>query len=514
VLVAIALLVVAGPGFAQDKVLNFNNSIGRTLDPHVARSVAGNLVTLNLYDNLYRYKGNPPKQVPWLAKSHTASSDGLTWEVTLRDDIKFHDGSPMTAADVVYSFQRALALRKSVSAAFHKILKPSNVTATEKFKVKFVLNAPYAPFFAVLPLIAVVNPRVIKQHESKGDWGQKWLSQADAGSGAFKMVPGSFKSQRKIVWQWFPDHFKGWHANPIKRVNVSYSSEISTQVLSLLKGTSDSSDPRLPEEQAQRLEKSGRVVVHRDPTMRLFMFTLNNGKPPFNNVHMRRAVSYAFNYKGFIEQMMKGVPKRSRLPVPHGLWGFPDDVKGYDYDLAKAKAELELAKKDGVDLSQEIQFKAIANNITTGNAAQLLQGDLRKLGLKMTITAAPFYNIIGLTKKTETSPDIWPHWVSTYFVDPENWVGQMYHSDFNGTWKGSNWYKNPKVDSLLAKARSIPDKAERDRLYKQVTRIVVDEAADVWIFDAVQIRALSKRVQGYDFSPVGSGSELRNMSLK
>src|SRR5436190_479503 len=83
------------------------------VDPHQVLDVPAQNVAFNLYDNLYRYEDNPPKILPWLAESHTVSADGLTWEFKLRSGAKFHDGSPVTAADVVYSFHRILKLGKA-----------------------------------------------------------------------------------------------------------------------------------------------------------------------------------------------------------------------------------------------------------------------------------------------------------------------------------------------------------------------------------------------------------------
>ena len=114
---------------------------------------------------------------------------------------------------------------------------------------------------------------------------------------------------------------------------------------------------------------------------------------------------------------------------------------------------------------------------------------------------------------SDTTPDMWVHWVSTYFVDPENWIGQMYDSQFHGTWKASSWYKNDKVDQLLREARSSTDQSKRQALYEEASRIVVAEAADIWIYNTVQIRGISARVSGYKFSPVGSGAEFRHMSI-
>ena len=92
------------------------------LDPHQIYDVPMQGVMLNAYDNLYRYENDPPEIKPWLAESHTVTSDGLVWEFKLRPNIKFHDGSPLTAEDVVYSFRRVLALALAPAGAFLKIL--------------------------------------------------------------------------------------------------------------------------------------------------------------------------------------------------------------------------------------------------------------------------------------------------------------------------------------------------------------------------------------------------------
>ena len=108
---------------------------------------------------------------------------------------------------------------------------------------------------------------------------------------------------------------------------------------------------------------------------------------------------------------------------------------------------------------------------------------------------------------------MWIHWVSTYFVDPENWVGQMYDSQFHGTWKASAWYKNPKVDELLRKARGLVEQAERAPLYEEATRLIVADCPDIWIYNTIELAGMSNRVKGARYCPVGSGCEVRWMSL-
>src|SRR3977135_4331424 len=96
------------------------------LDPAQVLDVQATQYALNAYDNLYRYESNPAKMQPWLATDHTVSADGLTWEFKLREGVKFHDGSELTAEDVVYSFQRLLAIGHAPARALPPIRKPNS----------------------------------------------------------------------------------------------------------------------------------------------------------------------------------------------------------------------------------------------------------------------------------------------------------------------------------------------------------------------------------------------------
>ena len=112
---------------AQENVLVWGDQMVETLDPHAAYDVPSSFVQLNVYDNLLRYQGNPPQLKPWLAESYAASKDGTTWTFKLRQGIKFHDGSELTAEDVAYSFKRILALNKATAGPFKAQLKPEGV---------------------------------------------------------------------------------------------------------------------------------------------------------------------------------------------------------------------------------------------------------------------------------------------------------------------------------------------------------------------------------------------------
>lgn len=514
---AIAAFALALPAEAQRRPneIVWGDQLPGGLDPHVIADVPMQFIQLNVYDELYRYQGNPPELVPWLASGHTVSADGLTWTFTLRPGITFHDGSDLTAEDVVYSFQRVLALRRGPAAAFLPILDPAGVTAPDKLTVQFRLKSPYAPFLAAIPLVAIVNAKLVKANEKNGDWGTAWLSSNEAGSGAYRLDPATYRPQELADLTRHREHFMGWSHNekPIDVVRSRPILETTTRVNALLRGDIDATDSYLPTDMVERVSRARGVRVARDESMRVMVIRMNNRRPPFDNVHFRRCLSHAFNYPGFITGILRDYAVRNSGPIPKNLWGAPADLAGYDFDLEKARAACERAKAQGAPVDREIEVHIQTQLAQTTQAAELFQSDLRRIGITLKIVPSTWPTLTASTAKVETTPDMWVHWVSTYFADPENWIGQMYDSQFHGTWKASSWYKNEKVDAMLREARATTDQNRRKELYEAASRIVVDEAADIWIYNTVQLRGLSNRVQNYQFSPVGSGGELRRVSL-
>lgn len=486
-----------------------------SLDPHAVFDVPMQGYMVNIYDTLYVYQSNPPKLVPWIATSHTVSDDGLTWTFKLRDGIKFHDGSALTAEDVVWSYQRLLGIKKGAASAFLPVLDPANVTAPDKATVVFKLKHPYVPFLSATPLVAIVNRRVIEPNVKDGDWGTAWLSSNSAGSGPYTLDPASYQPVQQLDMKRFADHFMGWGHNkaPVEIVRRRNILETTTRINALIKGDIDGTDSYLPTDQVERVLASKTATVSKDESMRVMVLRMNNKKAPLDNVNYRKALSHAFNYKGFISGVLKDYAVRNAGPIPANLWGAPADLPPYDYSLDKAKELLAKAKAEGAPVEREIEIHIQQHLAQTTQAAQILQQDLRKIGINLKIVPNLWPQLVSSTSKPETTPDMWVHWVSTYFVDPENWIGQMYDSQFHGTWKASCWYKNEKVDKLLQEARRLADQDKRKALYEEASRIVVSEAADIWIYNTIELRGLSNRVKGFSFTPIGSGADFRNLSL-
>ena len=181
-------------------------------------------------------------------------------------------------------------------------------------------------------------------------------------------------------------------------------------------------------------------------------------------------------------------------------------MKGYDYNIDKAKAELAKAK---VKIDRPLEIAYLIGFSQTDQAAALLQYGLKKAGIESKVVGVPWPTMVEKAAKQETNPDLSVYWISTYYADPHNWIGEMFHSGAWGTFKSNSFYKNPTVDALLDKALRSTSQAERAKLYEEATRIVVDEAAGLWIYNTKWYGPYTKNLQGIKFCPIGSAQEMR-----
>ena len=150
--------------------------------------------------------------------------------------------------------------------------------------------------------------------------------------------------------------------------------------------------------------------------------------------------------------------------------------------------------------------QAMEDGINAGLLSWLLQGTQFNIGRQ--------YAVDGYVEHRERVDRIIALLPDDFKAGMENWSGQMYDSSLSGSWKQSAFFSNPKVDELLQSARGATDKAKRQALYEEASKIVVEDAVDIWVYNTVQLRGLANRIDGYKFSPVGSGSDFRYLSIK
>ena len=505
---AAALAAMPQPAFAQRsrRIVVANNSPYDTLDPHTVFDIGRIATRLNMYDALVRWVDNPPKLAMWLAEKVEIAPDGLAYTFTLRQGARFHDGSPLTAEDVVFSMERILALKKGAYGLFKDVVEPGRTKAIDPLTVRFTLEKPFAVFLSILSELWVVNSKLARANDRSGDMAAAWLARNEAGSGGFKLR--RFDPAVGVQMDRFQEHAMGTGRSNIEGAEFRTVLETSSRVLGLLKGDFHSTDGYLPEDQIKRLRESGTITIMEAESLRTYYFILHNARAPLDDVNMRRALSYAFDYDAFNNDMLGGSVARNAGIIPNTLWGAPADMKGYTFDLDKAKHHLSLVKGK----LRPLTVGVLAGFPQSEQGALLLQAGCAKVGIELKLISEPWSVIQGKYNDPGRTHDIIPLWRSAYFADPHNWTGAIFHSRSIGAGNASH-YKNAKVDELSDKALILTEQEQRRPLYEEISRILLDDAAGIFVYNTKWFGPFTKTVQDVRFCPIGDAQDVRWMSL-
>jgi peptide/nickel transport system substrate-binding protein len=224
-----------------------NNSAYDTLDPHAVFDIGRIATRLNMYDCLVRWVDNPAKLQLWLAERIDIAPDGVTYTVAIKPGAKFHDGSAITADDVVFSMERILSMKQGAYGLFKGVIDPGKTKALDAHTVQFTLNQPFAVFKSILSELWVVNSKLLREHDKSGDIGAAWLVRNEAGSGGFRLRrydPAiGFQADR------FPEHFAGFGNSNITTMEFRVVLETASRALGLQKGEFNTTDGYLPQDQ-------------------------------------------------------------------------------------------------------------------------------------------------------------------------------------------------------------------------------------------------------------------------
>ncbi len=464
----------------------------QTLDPAVTIDNNDWTVTYPAYQRLVGYKsegGKGSTQVEGdLAASWSASDDERVWTFKLKPGARFDDGSEVNAEAVKWSFERLMKIGQGPSEAFPKDMQ---VSVVDPMTVRFTLKTPFAPFLYTLANdgAGIVNPAIAKANPA--DEGKAWLAAHTAGSGPYKLDRWQKGQQLVLV----PNPYYSGAKPAFKRVTVKIIGESSSRRLQLSRGDLDIADS-LPIDQLAALKQENKVAVDEYPSLRVTYLYLNNAKGPLSQVDLRRAVSYAVDYQGMVKGILGGNAKQMRGPIPDGMWGYDPQAMQYSNSPAKAKAELAKVKTapgtlDLLYSDSDPNWEPIALSVQATLASAGIKVKLEKLAnatMRDRIGQGDYDISIG-----NWSPD---------FADPYMFMNYWFESDKKGLPGNRSFYTNPQVDTLLKEAVSHSDQKQRTEYYQQAQKIVIDEAAYVYLFQKNYQVAMNKDLKGFVFNPM------------
>ncbi|MGD1877067.1 MAG: ABC transporter substrate-binding protein [Kiloniellaceae bacterium] len=466
------------------------------LDPSQVYNWSTRMLQQSLYDALVKYEDNPAEIKPWLASSWEKNDDATVWTFHLSSNATFHNGDPVDAAAVKFSFERTLKINKGPAWMLSSVLKPEGIEAVDAHTVRFTLEEPYAPFLSFLPWWYIMNPNEVMAHETDGDMGQAWMTEHAAGSGPFKMGRWEQGTLYQLIAQ--DDYWKGWpHDTHPAGVIYKLMREASTQRAALIAGQADIVEG-LSSEDFDVIGQMPGIVVEDHGGMTTFGIKFNTQVGLTADINLRKAVAYAFDYDSLL-QIYNGAAVLEDSPFAPAIKGHiavPDMPR---QDLAKAKEYLATsAHPDGGIALEYVYVQGLEEARKIG---LVLIDNLKPLNISVKMVPLPWPNMTARAEKVETAPNMIAIFATPVATDPDA-VAFQYHSDSWGKYYGSHYLKDPELDALIIEARGKANWDERAPLYAEIQKQIVADQPE--IFGMLSNRRWARRdwLKGFSFSPV------------
>lgn len=432
-----------------------------------------------LFDGLARWAPGTTDVEPGLATRWQVSPDGLRWTFWLRPDVTFHDGQPLDADAVVFSFQRVIEPSHGSYVAgddglyWRALLKDvRRVERRGPLEVEIEVAHPYAPLLGELAMFPIVSPAAVRR------WGPAF-NQHPVGTGAFALE--TWQPGEQLVLRRFPGY---WGAPPaLERLVFRVVVDARQRLVDLQSGAVDLAAGILPDEQSF-VELHPDLVLHHRPVNAISYVAFNTTRPPFDDARVRRALSYAVNKEPIVKLAYQGRAIAADSALPPGQWGYHRPRARYDYDPARARTELAaLIAERAFDPTRTYKLYAP----TTPRAylsqpervARYLQSALQQVGVRTDLVLQPIQTSVEATSRGDHDLALLG-WVGDT-GDPDNFLYVLLHSDnaVPGPAQNVAFYRDPEVDALLVQAQAAGDRASRSALYGEVQERVAADAP--WI---------------------------------
>ncbi|MBT3700059.1 MAG: ABC transporter substrate-binding protein [Alphaproteobacteria bacterium] len=475
----------------------------KVLDPSVKYDATIRTLQQAVYDGLVKYEGTPPQVKPWLAESWSTSADGLVWTFKLVKNAKFHNGDPVDAEAVRFSFERTLKLNKGPAWMLSAFLKPENIKAVDSHTVQFTLDKPYSPLISFMPWWYIMNPKQVLAHEVDGDSGQKWLIDHEAGSGPFtlkRFEQGKLYelSRVKDYWRGFP-----YEGNKLGGIIYRLIRETSGQRAALIRGEADIVTDLSPDEFDAVSKRKG-FATSTNPALTAFGLKFNTKGKHMSDINLRKAVAWAFDYGAF-DKIYNGKAQLQTSP-------FTDSIKGKitvpgmpRHDVAKAKEYL--AKSKWPNGGLELDYVYVQGFEEERKMGLVLIDSLKDINITVKMVPLTWPNMKALGSKVETSPDMLAIFATPVSTDPDA-VAMQYHPESWGKYYGTSFYDNKEVHKLIEKARFTQKWEDRAGLYAEIQKRIVADQPEIFGMMRERRIIFHDYVKGFNYSPVRMTTEI------
>lgn len=467
-----------------------------SIDPAKVIDETEIIAAVNLYDPLFYpdIENGKMDPVPHLASGYEVSDDGLTYTITLREDVTFHSGNPMTAEDVIYSFQRMLAIGEGNAWLWSNVIEQDKVTKIDDYTVQFQLEHAYAPFLSSMTQLFIVDQKLLLENTEQDDFGQKYLESHEAGSGPYTLAKWERESQ--LDYLAYEDYWKGWSENQFKEIQMKIITEEATVKTLLSSGQADMVHQWLNSSAYQEFQKNDKIVVQQDPSAKLQHIPMNMQKAPTDDEKIRQAIAYAFDYQAANESILLN-STQAVGPVPIVVTGNNSDVTFYEQNIEKAKAAVAESSYAGQEISVDLMI--MADTPEQRQYSQLITENLSKIGITVNVVNATWPQITDAATTAEKTANLTIISDSLKYPHVDSHTYGIYHPSTQGSFRSMSWYEDEATTTLLEQAREEVDVEKQLALYEEAQTLITAKTPSIYIANPAHNIAYANYVDGYTY---------------
>jgi len=471
----------------------------RSLDPALSTDVpTGEMVTL-AFDGLTRFDADG-RLLPGLADRWTTGhdGDGRRYVFHLRPGVRFHDGTPLTAAAVRASMLRVLSpatkggrpwplypIAGAEAYAAGRAGDVSGITVQGDSSIAFTLTEPLAifPKFLAMPVASVVPVPPPSD-----------LAERPVGTGAWRFV--AWQHDDYLVFARNPSYWGGAPASDTLLVRVI--PEPLTRAAEFEAGRLSVIEVPFGETARWRGERPDQLVEK--PALRVVYVALNNRRGPLRDPRVRQAINHAVNVPEILATVYGGRGVLARGAIPPGLAGSDTTRRGYGYDPAAARALIASAGySGGIDL----RLWRTGTNVELSRVAQAIQAQLAGVGVRVELVERDASSQREAARKGEADMVILDWWAD--YPDADNFLYPLFHSGSFGPGGNYAFYADQGTDSLILRARRTTDDTARTALYARIDERVYRAAPWLYLWFPTDLWARRPELVGWDLPVIFNG---------
>jgi peptide/nickel transport system substrate-binding protein len=475
----------------------------KTADPQRAFEPTAAIVDRGIYDTFFTYNGGDlahPR--PLLVQSWTASRDAKTFVFRLRRNAHFADGTPLTAADAVFSFRRLINLKGNPSF----LLDGVTVSVRGRYTVILRSKTPNAALPAILTntSLGIVNSKLVRRHggtaavgADKNDKAENWLNSAasrGAGSGPYLLQRYSTTSQITLV-----PNPRYWGTRKAAFKTVVVRNMIApTQLINIQRGRHEVAID-LSSDQAQTIRRNNRLNVKTQPSTWVFWLLMNNNpelSSITSNKRFQAAVRNALDYRSIVSVAGPGAIQAAGI-IPSMFLGSLPRKEAMTRNLARARSELAASGVGNRSVTLEFPSDLTINGVPFASLAQRVQANLQAAGFNVQLSGAPVGTWLQKYRdgKMAFGLSLW----GPDYPDPLDYLAFM-PGELVGTRAGWPAGSDATIERMAARARVTTKPAARQAIYRQIQRRLNSVGPFVPLLQPTQVFVSTKDLKGAVFN--------------